>query len=176
MIGNYIGAPIGGVINTDTGNTGFLAVTLDDATGNATGTLAISGQVSATLGDATLIATGALALTGSAAITLSDITIAATGSLDIAGGVGTVLDDATLSATVARDPQAVLGIVLEDSSLIATAHVAARVLARIGDGGYANTPAAFSGKRTMTMAGANIGRTQARGSSLTHISVGGGRL
>ena len=103
MIGNYIGAPIGGVINTDTGNTGFLAVTLDDATGNATGTLAISGQVSATLGDATLIATGALALTGSAAITLSDITIAATGSLDIAGGVGTVLDDATLSATMARD-------------------------------------------------------------------------
>lgn len=155
MIGNYIGAPIGGVINTDTGNTGFLAVTLDDATGNATGTLAISGQVSATLGDATLIATGALALAGSAGITLSDITIAATGSLDIAGGVGTVLDDA---------------------SLIATAHVAARVLARIGDGGYANTPAAFSGKRTMTMAGANIGRTSARGSSLTHLTAGGGRL
>ena len=114
MIGNYIGAPIGGVINTDTGNTGFLAVTLDDATGNATGTLAIRGKVGATLGDATLIATGALALAGSAGITLSDITIAATGSLDIAGGVGTVLDDATLSATMARDPQAVLGIVLDD--------------------------------------------------------------
>ena len=155
MIGNYIGAPIGGVINTDTGNTGFLAVTLDDAALSSTGAVAIAGQVPVVLDAAVLSATGALAISGTSSITLDDVSLAATGALGISGTEGTLLDDVTL---------------------VATAHVAARVLARIGDGGYANTPATISGKRTIVMAGANIGRTSARGSSLTHLTAGGGRL
>jgi hypothetical protein len=176
MIGNYIGAPIGGVINTDTGNTGFLAVTLDDAALSSTGAVAIAGQAPVVLDAAVLSATGALAISGTSSITLDDVSLAATGALGIAGTEGTLLDDVTLSATIARDPQAILTVVLDDVTLVATAHVAARVLARIGDGGYANTPATISGKRTIVMAGANIGRTSARGSSLTHLTAGGGRL
>jgi len=113
-------APISAIPqNEDLGNTGVLAVTLDDVTLVAAGTLALAGQANVILDDVTLTATGTLALSGSAAIVLDDATLVATGILDIHGTEGTVLDDVTL---------------------VAAAHVAARVLAHIRSGGYAHAP------------------------------------
>jgi len=118
--GWYVGAPVGGITNVGaSGNTDVLAVTLDDVTLVATGTLALAGQATVTLDDVTLTATGTLALSGSAAIVLDDATLEATAVTEIHGNLGTVLDDVTL---------------------VATAHVAARVLAHIRSGGYAHAP------------------------------------
>jgi len=105
MIGNFIGAPIGGVMSAgELGNTGVLAVTLDDVTLIATGTLALAGQANVTLDDVALTATGTLALSGSAAIVLDDATLEATAVTEIHGNLGTVLGDVTLVATGIYEP------------------------------------------------------------------------
>lgn len=176
MIGSFIGAPIGGVNNYQTGNTGVAAVTLGDLSQTATGTLAISGQTSTTLGDVTLTATGTIALTGSASITLDDVTLSATGALAISGVGSTVLDDLTLSATMAHDPHAVGGVVLDDIVFVASAHVGARILARIGSGGYADSPDVLGGATAIIAARSAMSPPRSRGGSITRLTAGGGRI
>jgi hypothetical protein len=96
MIGNFIGAPIGA--NIAFGNTGVLAVTLDDVILVSAGALSIAATATVTLDDAILVATGALALSGAAAIVLDDTTLLATGDLEIHATEGALLDDVNLEA------------------------------------------------------------------------------
>lgn len=77
---------------------GSANVTLDDATVDATGQLAIKGDVSVTLDDATLSATGALALMGAAEVTLDDAALSAAGALAVRGELSAALEDAALDA------------------------------------------------------------------------------
>lgn len=97
MIGAFIGAPIGAYIAS--GDTGVLAVTLDDVTLVSAGALSIAASAIVTLDDVALIAAGAITLSGIAAIVLDDADLVATGELSIHGWEGTLLDDVDLEAT-----------------------------------------------------------------------------
>lgn len=83
-----------------TGISGSLAVTQDDNTLSATGSLLISGTASLTQADNTLAATGSLAITGSANISQADNTLASAGILSIAGIAFINQADNTLIATM----------------------------------------------------------------------------
>jgi hypothetical protein len=82
--------------------TGTLNKTLDDATLDASGSVAtdeILGTVNKTLDAATADASGTVAIEGSAAKTLDDATAAGQGGVTVEGSLGKTLDDATLEAS-----------------------------------------------------------------------------
>lgn len=100
---------------------GSLSGTLDAATLDSHGHLAISGTAALALDDATLAAAGDANTTGAVAATLADATLTSDGALALSGGATATLAPATLSSEGALAIRADLSVALEDVTAVSLA-------------------------------------------------------
>jgi hypothetical protein len=119
---------LGNFVNSIAFAAGTLAVTTDDDTiaadGTVVGDVGVTGELAATTDGDTVASTGTVDVVGTGTVTTADDTVAATGTVDVVGALTVTLADDTAAATGAVAVSGTSDVTLQDDTVAADGTVA----------------------------------------------------